>query len=215
MNNEGNIILAQIIDDIGTIRKTKELIPENTNKALLQSLVKDQNDKIYWSPLTTGSMGPPGQTLNVYNNKGRVGIGRMPLHGYKLDIDTEQNKKTTALHIGDGVHGFSLGNGTDSGFLPEIIGVGKDENDAGLYFVGIAGNNKESNIPLIVFDGRNMYAKQLTNRPIFGVISENYNEFDFLIDSEKNVHVKDIILENQSLLQIINELREEIKLLKK
>jgi len=212
MNNNGNIVLAQIIEDTGLTRFTKELIPESNNTEKLQALTKDKNNRVSWSVIEIPQTIIP--QIELYNDNGRIGIGRMPLYNYKFDIAVENNVRTTALHIGDGKYGFSLGNGTDNGFLPEIIGVGKDENDAGLYFVGIAGNDKESTTPLIIFDGRDMYSSELTNRPILGVISGDYNKYDFLIDAQKNVHVKDIIIDSESLVATIEELRKEITLIK-
>lgn len=203
-DNTGNIVLAQIIEDTGVSRRTRELIPPDSAPHTQQTLIKDDKE-IKW--------GAPHE-IGLYNDNGRIGIGRMPLYNYTFDIGVEKNTKTTALHIGDGKYGFSLGNGTDTGFLPEIIGVGKDENDAGLYFIGVSGNDEESTTPLIVFDGRDMFGKKLSKRPVVGITSGDYNEYAFLIDQESNVHVNDLIIENQSLKSIIKELREDILNLK-
>ncbi|MCK9446426.1 hypothetical protein M0Q50_06005 [bacterium] len=183
MNNKGNIIFNEIVED-GSSKSFREVIP------------------------------------NITYDKGRIGIGRKPLHSYIFDLDTSTNKRTTSFHIGDGTHGFSLGNGTNTGFLPEIIGVGSDENDAGLYFVGIAGNDISSNTPLIILDARNSYSEELTNRPIFGVTSADYENYALLLDTSQNLyvngdlHVNDIIFNGISLIDTINILIEEIEILK-
>jgi len=152
---------------------------------------------------------------DIYYDNGKVGFGRKPLYSYQVDINTLKDNQNTSFHIGDGTHGFSMGNGTNSGFLPEIIGVGSDENDAGLYFVGIAGNDVSSNTPLIIIDGRDMYADTLSKRPIFGITSGKYNEYCLLVDASTNLHIeKDIILNGASLLDTIAQLKQEINLLK-
>jgi hypothetical protein len=141
----------------------------------------------------------------------------------------------TAFHVGDGKYGFSMGNGTAQGFIPEIIGLGSDENDAGLYFIGKAGNNKASNIPLIVMDGRNASHQQLTNRPIFGVTNGTYDNYKFLIDQkgrvgigkkpeiykmevEGSVEAHDFNIDGLSmkaLIDVISDQQEEIDILNK
>jgi hypothetical protein len=122
------------------------------------------------------------KNTEIYYQSTRVGIGRKPLLNYKFDISIPANKLQTAFHVGDGSFGFSMGNGTSNGFIPEIIGMGSDENDAGLYFIGRAGNDISSNIPLIIVDGRNSKDSYLENRPIFGITSFNYNDYKFVVD---------------------------------
>ena len=119
---------------------------------------------------------------NIYYNNERIGIGRDPMYTYKFDIAVPKNTLMTALHVGDGLYGFSLGNGTNDGFIPEIIGLGSDENDAGLYLIGVAGNDVSSDIPLIIIDGRNSENNNLANRPILGVTSAIYNQYKFIIN---------------------------------
>jgi len=170
----------------------------------------------------------------IYYKDGRMGIGRFPLHTYKFDIAVPENTVMTAFHVGDGKYGFSMGNGSPDGFIPEIIGMGSDENDAGLYFLGRAGNNKESEIPLIIFDGRNNRNGSLKNRPIFGITSGKYNEYKLLVDSngrigigkipeiykleiEGSVQAEDVIIKGldfKSLIDIIKEHQKEIDRLK-
>jgi len=172
---------------------------------------------------------------NIYYNDDRIGIGRAPMHMYKFDVEVPENMLMTAFHIGDGTYGFSMGNGTSNGFLPEIIGMGSDENDAGLYFLGRAGNNLSSNIPLIIIDGRNRSNNFLTNRPIFGVTSANYNEYELIINHNGNVgigkfpeiyklevngtiYAKDFLLDSSismnDIINIIIEQKQEIDILK-
>ena len=70
----------------------------------------------------------PFRGTEMYFRGGRVGIGRYPLYEYKVDVGVPINTRTTALHIGDGRFGFSLGNATNEGFLPQIIGLGSRDS---------------------------------------------------------------------------------------
>jgi hypothetical protein len=168
---------------------------------------------------------------NLFFKDGKIGIGREPLYTYRFDIAVSENTLTTAFHIGDGRFGFSMGNGTNEGFLPEIIGMGSSEEDAGLYFIGRAGNTLPSSVPLIVIDGRNSADEKLTNRPIFGITSADYNTYKFIIDQNGNMGVgkkpeiykveiegkisaKDFIIGEISLIDIIHGYQEEIEDLK-
>ena len=170
----------------------------------------------------------------IYYKDGKIGIGRSPLYTYKFDIAVPENTLMTAFHVGDGKYGFSMGNGTTQGFIPEIIGMGSDENDAGLYFLGKAGNNVSSDIPLIIIDGRSHNNSPLKNRPIIGITNGNYSKYEFLIDQEGRVGIgkipkiykleiegsiqaDDIVIENLSLkllISVIKEHQEEIDKLK-
>ncbi len=174
------------------------------------------------------------KSTNIYYKNGRIGISRPPLHTYKFDIAVPKNTLMTAFHVGDGKYGFSMGNGTSQGFIPEIIGMGSDENDAGLYFLGRAGNNKKSDIPLIILDGRNNRNLSLRNRPILGITSGQYSEYKLLIDYKGRVGVgkipeiyrmeingaiqaDDFIIEDMSvkaLIGVIKDHQEEIDRLK-
>jgi hypothetical protein len=171
----------------------------------------------------------------IYWKNGRLGIGRSPLLSYIFDISVSENLLSTALHIGDGKSGFSMGNGTNNGFLPEIIGMGKDEMDAGLYFLGRAGNNISSNIPLVIIDGRSHEDTSIANRPIFGITNANYHKYHLIVDYNGNVgigkfpeiyrldvdgdiHANDLIINGSSikkLISIIDENNKEISNLKK
>jgi hypothetical protein len=153
---------------------------------------------------------------NIYYVDERIGVGRVPMYTYKLDIAVPENTLITALHVGDGTYGFSMGNGTSQGFIPEIIGMGADENDAGLYFIGRAGNQRSSSIPLIILDARNSLNGIVTNRPLFGVTSGQYDKYKFLIDklgdvkADGNVRAKDFILDSSiSLKQLVNTIIEQ------
>lgn len=168
---------------------------------------------------------------NMYFNQGNVGFGRIPLHNYKVDISVPINTKMTALHIGDGIYGFSLGNATEEGFLPQIIGIGSDKDDAGLYFLGKVNSHEISTTPAIIFDARDIFNNPIKNRPILGVTSGNYDEFKLLIDSNGNVGIgkipeiykleidgiitaKNIMLGSSDIINVYDEikmLKEQIK----
>lgn len=171
---------------------------------------------------------------DIYYKDGKIGISREPLHNYKFDIAVPENTLMTAFHVGDGQYGFSMGNGTSQGFIPEIIGMGSDENDAGLYFLGKAGNNLESDIPLIIMDGRSVTNSSLKNRPIFGITSGDYTTYKMLVDHEGRlglgripeiykmevqgtIKADDLVLGDLSvkaLIDVIKEHQEEIDNLK-
>jgi hypothetical protein len=174
-------------------------------------------EQVIWNPFT-------------YNGN-QVGLGRIPLYTYVFDIAVSENKIVTAFHIGDGKRGFSMGNGTSNGFLPEIIGMGQTEEDAGLYIIGRAGNGKTSNIPLIILDGRSSEDSYLQNRPILGITSAKYDSYHLIVDHKGRVGLGkkpeiyklevhgeisalDFILNGSSLLDIIKEQQEEIDRMK-
>jgi hypothetical protein len=222
MDNNNNILLKQIKIDSSSF-SFKEIIPNYTYTDLDQMLTKDKDGNIFWVGLDLSLnliVNNKFKETDIYYADGRIGIGRYPLYNYKIDVAVPKDTVITAFHIGDGSFGFSMGNGTLNGFIPEIIGIGSDENDTGLYFVGIAGNNKSSNIPLIILDGRNTYNAKLTNRPILGITSANYDEYSVLIDAFDNLNVKgnisasDIVFNNISLIKIINEIQEQLSNLK-
>jgi hypothetical protein len=197
-------------------------------------LCMDSEGKLFWSPekiqepiVTFQSYHIPG----LFHKDGKIGIGREPLYTYKFDIAVSENIITTAFHVGDGRFGFSMGNGTDEGFLPEIIGMGGSEEDAGLYFIGRAGNSLPSDIPLIIIDGRNSADEELRNRPIFGITSADYRNYKFVVDQKGNIGIgkkpeiykmevngeisaKDFIVRGISISDIIREHKEEIEQLK-
>ena len=155
------------------------------------------SDKILITNSSTGdiildvSLGDPFQGTEMYFSDGRIGIGGLPIHTYKVDIRVPVNTRRTALHIGDGIYGMSFGNATDEGFLPQIIGMGSDSDDAGLYLLGKISVDLSSNTPAIIFDGRAIDNSPLTNRPIFGITSGSYSDFKFIIDQFGNVGIGD------------------------
>jgi len=253
----GNIILHQIIDD-GKI-SIKEVKPFLNDLPLPKALCLNKEKKLEWISFQFEGL----NNINIFNDNGiikidasvdtrviindkikdtnifykddRLGLGRSPLYTYRLDIAIPENTLMTGFHIGDGNYGFSMGNGTNEGFVPEIIGMGSDENDAGLYFVGKSGNNKASNIPLIILDARNRLNKKITNRPIFGVTNSQYSEYKFLIDQNGligigkipkintlevsgNIQAKDFVLDSSlsisKLVDIIIEQNNEIDIIK-
>ena len=222
-NNIGNILLHQFVyEHPGII--LKELIPCFDSSDLNKELILNKRgNNVYWASLDLSLnvlVNNIFENTNIYYEYGRIGIGRSPLFNYRVDIAIPKNERVTAVHIGDGSYGFSLGNGTTGGFLPEIIGIGSNETDAGLYFLGIAGNNIASDTPLIILDGRNAYGKKLDNRPVLGITSGDYNNFNVLVNYSGNVKIngeldtKDVILNGVSLSEKINELQEQIEVLK-
>lgn len=213
MTTKDNIILIQIVND-GSVSRFLEITPafEDTDKN--QYLTIDKDNNISWSSIDNSLNILSNNRLlgtNIYYDNGRIGIGRSPLFNYRMDLAIPKDSLMTAFHIGDGKYGFSLGNGAHTGFIPEIIGVGSGENDTGLYFVGIAGNDISSNIPLIVIDGRSTYGTKLKNRPIFGITSGEYDNYVIEVDFNGNLITKhDIILENKSLKETIKSLQSQI-----
>jgi len=184
--NENNLILHQI--DSSSI---KEITPPFTDNNELYHL-SYINNEVVWHDASIDTRVIIDDRLkgtNIFYNDERVGLGRAPLHSYKFDIGVPENTLMTAFHVGDGKYGFSMGNGTTQGFIPEIIGMGSDENDAGLYFLGRAGNDISSSIPLIILDGRNYLHKTVTNRPILGVTNAQYSKYELLIDHNGNVGI--------------------------
>lgn len=140
-------------------------------------------------------------------SEGQIGIGRIPLHDYKVDIAVPVNTRMTAIHIGDGVNGFSFGNATNSGFLPQIIGIGSDSDDAGLYFLGKTSSSEGSDIPAIIFDGRNIDNTGLENRPIMGISSGSYTDYKFLIKQNGDVKIDGSIeVDNLSFIDASNNI---------
>lgn len=239
-----NILLHQIYSEGGKDSFT-EVVPSYSEKFPEKILTLDDDGNITWNPLPPYPQIPeipefpeipdfPEIPSNLHFVDGRIGISRPPLKNYILDIAVPENTLMTALHVGDGKYGFSMGNGTAQGFIPEIIGMGSDENDAGLYFLGKAGNTKDSSIPLIVIDGRNSGHGPLTNRPIFGVTSGDYSAYKLIVNQDGKVGIgkipevyslevsgsveaDDFVLEGLSvkaLIDVIKEHQKEIDILK-
>lgn len=222
---QNNILLNQINSSNGF----SEYIPPRINLNKQTFLVYDKN--IRWSSMNDSStikinIDKNGDitldsSLNVFDGKGihfsdqRMGIGRIPLYNYKFDIGVPENTLMTALHIGDGTYGLSFGNGTGEGFLPQIIGIGSDENDAGLYFLSKTGKDIESNIPLIILDARRSNNESILNRPLLGISNAEYSNFKFLVYPNGNVKIdgiikaKDFIIDTSlSMLQLLNEINK-------
>jgi len=231
MSQDKNVLLNQLL---GKNKFTiHELVPSLTND-LEDTKFLTFGDNINWSSIKGSdnlilTRDPSGDlildiSLNVFSGTemyfrdGQIGIGRYPLHEYKVDISVPENTRMTALHIGDGTYGFSLGNATEEGFLPQIIGIGSDENDAGLYFLGKTTIDASSDTPLIIFDGRDGNNNALTKRPIMGISSGSYSNFKFLIDQIGNVKIDgNIEAKNITILDSsdnIQDLRQEIEDLK-
>ena len=231
MVQDKNLILNQIIGENDF--HIQELTPPLSNE-LFDIKYLTFGNEINWSSIKAGSdiyltQNSSGDLIvdvsldafsdtEMYFRNGQIGVGRYPLYSYKVDIAVPENTRMTALHIGDGISGFSLGNATDTGFLPQIIGIGSDGDDAGLYFLGKTIVDISSNIPLIVFDGRDLNNNALQNRPIMGISSGSYTDYKFLIDQTGNVEISgNINANNITILDSSNniqDLRQEIEDLK-
>jgi len=245
-NKEKNIILHRINRSLDSFSFT-EIEPDFSSSEPIFNLSLDSSYNIIWSKPETKQITVDG-SLNIdfikddklrgteiYYEDGRIGIGRLPLFGYKFDISVPHDSLATALHIGDGKYGFSLGNGTNDGFIPEIIGLGSNENDPGLYLLGKTNSEISSNVPLVVMCGMNMKDPNIKNRPIFGVTSGSLNNYKFIVDQwgktgigkipEKyklevngTIEAKDIVLDGisfKSLIKVILKQAEEIDIMKR
>lgn len=200
-----NLLLNIInIDGSGNF-KIDETVPKFTND-LEDIKFLSYHDKVNWSSIKGSdkiiiktspsgdliidvSLADPFQDTEMFFRDGQVGIGRLPLHKYKVDISVPENTLMTGFHIGDGVFGLSMGNATNNGFLPQIIGMGSDSDDAGLYLLGKVSVDEPSNIPAIIFDGRAINNQPLTNRPIFGITNGSYTDYKLIVDQNGNVGV--------------------------
>lgn len=236
-----NILLHKIVRK-GEDSSFLEVQPSFESSFPENILSIDSSGNISWNPLPPYPEIPEFSVIedqriretNIFYKNGRIGISRPPLRNYIFDLATPKDTLMTAFHIGDGSFGFSLGNGTSQGFIPEIIGMGSDENDAGLYFLGKAGNIKGSNIPLIIIDGRDSAHMPLNNRPILGITSGDYENYKLLVDQRGRVGIgkypenyklevdgpieaEDFIIDELSikaLIGVVKELQEEIDRIK-
>lgn len=223
MDNNGNIVLNQILAD-GSSFKIKEMLPLYIYSDSPQTLIKQGND-IYWTSIDLSLnviVNDHFKDTEIYYNNGRMGLGRFPLFNYKVDIAIPKNTLMTAFHIGDGSFGFSMGNGTAQGFIPEIIGISSNKDDVGLYFIGASvypDNDINNKTPLIILDGRikcgKAESKKLENRPILGISNCDYSNCVVLIDSKGNIFANDLLVNNISLNKKIQELEDEINKLKR
>lgn len=200
-----NLLLNVINIDGSSNFKISELVPKFTNdlddikflsyhKTVNWSSIQG-SEKINIKTTSSGdiiidvSLGDPFENTEMFFRDGQIGIGRLPLHKYKVDIGVPVNTRMTGFHIGDGTYGLSMGNATDKGFLPQIIGMGSDSDDAGLYLLGKVSVDELSDIPAIIFDGRTINNQLLTNRPVFGITSGSYTDYMLLLDQNGNVGV--------------------------
>ena len=243
-----NIILNQIIVEDNKL-SFREVVPQFDPSLFPDKILSiDSSGNLLWVKFPPFPEIPQQQPIpefhivednriketDIFYKDGKVGISRIPLLNYKFDISIPKNTLMTGLHIGDGSFGFSMGNGTRDGFIPEIIGMGSDENDAGLYFLGKAGNNLSSDIPVIIVDARNASHEPITNRPIFGITSGDYLKYKLILDSEGRlglgkypeiykmevdgvVMAEDFLIGDLSLkalIDVVKEIQEEINTLK-
>ena len=200
-----NLLLNQFIENEKNDFSVNELIPLFSNQEKDIKFLSYYKD-IKWNSIKGGdqiiiskndigdiiidcSIYDPFESSEMYFNNGQIGIGGIPLHSYKVDIRVPENTRTTALHIGDGVFGFSMGNATNNGFLPQIIGIGSDETDAGFYILGKTSLDTGSNIPAIILDGRNLDNSPLNKRPILGISSGSYSDYKLIVDAQGNVGI--------------------------
>lgn len=227
---QNNILLNKISID-GSKNTFIEFSPSLPNFPIFPlTLCLGSRGEFFWSSSIDSS---PFENFrlkgtDIFYRNGKLGIGREPLYNYHFDIAVSENSLETSLHLGDGKFGFSMGNGTNNGFLPEILGMGKTEDDAGLYLVGRAGNTVESNIPLIILDARDAGNNEVINRPIFGITSADYRSYKFLIDQKGNVGIGknpiiykmeidgkvsaiDFIIDGISILDTLEKYRQEMK----
>ncbi len=228
-----NIILNKILKSDTSDYFIEELPIFPADPRFPLSLCMDSSGGLFWSSekIQNPIVSFKSPDRGFFYKDGRIGVGREPLYTYKFDIAVSENSITTAFHVGDGRYGFSMGNGTNDGFLPEIIGMGQGEEDAGLYFIGRAGNSLPSDIPLIIIDGRNSADEELKNRPIFGITSADYRNYMFVVDQKGNIGIgkkpeiykmevnggisaTDFIIKGISIAEIIREYKEEIEQLK-
>lgn len=180
IDNEENIFWGKILDPPELKNGKGILIRKEGN-----GIVIDTSINLEFDIIKNGRI----RDTEIYYKEGKIGLGILPRLTYKFDISIPPNTLTTAFHVGDGSFGFSIGNGTSSGFLPQILGMGSDENDAGLYLLGKSGNDEESEIPLIVIDGRNNRNLPHESRPILGVTNGNYLNYNFIIDQYGRVGI--------------------------
>ena len=230
MNPQLNNILLNQVSIEGERISFKETFPllADPSASMTLNLV---DGKLVWEPIRPFPVIPFIPKTPFLYKEDQVGLGRIPIYTYVFDIAVSENKITTAFHIGDGKRGFSMGNGTSNGFLPEIIGMGQNEDDAGLYLIGRAGNSKHSDIPLIILDGRDSEDSQLKNRPIFGITSATYDKYHLIVDHKGRVGLGkkpeiyklevdgeisalDFILDGSSLMSVIEEQQKEIDRMK-
>jgi len=170
--NDEEVIFKQIkFSKKNRIYDVTPQLPEYINEPIILTLNK--NKELEWVPNS--------KFIKVVN---------------KYDIQLNKDEHKTVFHIGDSSYGLSFGNGTINGFIPEIIGRGYNETDAGLYLVGKAGNNEWSNIPVVIIDGRSADNTSLKNRPIFGITSGSYNQFNLIIDENGKVGIGKIPTDN-------------------
>lgn len=224
--NEGNLLLNRITPG-PTI---SEIIPGIEQTPGDKYLCWDTYGNIRWKDSATPQavLKMASEMLDIHFDKTRIGIGRKPLHNYKIDLGVPVNTKMTAFHIGDGVFGFSMGNGTTEGFVPEIVGMGADETDAGLYLLGKTSSSLPSSIPLIILDGRNFDNTPLTNRPILGITNGDYFNYAVTVGCEGNVgigktaeiyklevdgiiYAEDVMIDASTSLKLLKQEIQELK----
>ena len=222
--NDGSLYWDNIIQDISSKGSGLNIINEIIdNKVYLKSLkgshlinVKDdENGNIVIDCSLNSNIieNNKFKDFEIYYKDGRIGIGREPMYGYILDIAIPENKVMTGLHFGTGSNGISFGNGSGEGFIPELLGIGKDEDDCGLYLLGVS-KHDTTNIPLVIIDGRTTKGA-LKTRPILGITSSSYTDYKVLVDSNGNINATDFKIFNYgSLLDKIKELEEELKIIK-
>jgi len=203
-----NILFHQIqIDSAG--KRIVEISPDYFGLET-KHLSIDVEGSLHWDTPNPLDLKGRLRNTNLYFKDSNIGVGRSPNFNAKFDLEANVDQLETIIHIGDGSYGFSMGNGTSKGFIPEIIGMGADENDAGLYFMGKTKSDVSSNIPLVIVGGLSPKG----NRPILGITSSKYDEYEFLVDQQGMVHVNDIKINGsitfKETLQIIQDQQQTI-----
>ena len=201
IDNDGNIFWAPYIKEVKSVGSGENILESNKDGVIsLRSLVPGNNVSFSIKKgniIIDASFNPDISIIeddkikgtDIFYSDDRIGIGRLPLYSYKFDVAVPENTLMTAFHVGDGKFGFSMGNGTKYGFIPEIIGMGSDENDPGLYFLSKAGNDSSSNVPLIVLDARKNNNTPLENRPILGVKSGSLSKYELIVNNDGKVGI--------------------------
>lgn len=204
---KGKIFLFKSVSEDNRYFPTEDIVRNDNSTSFPKTLVLDENDNLQWKSVEdiANSVGIKDDGT-LYIKENRIGIGRYPLHKYKLDISLSENKVETGMHIGDGVYGFSMGNGSSNGFIPQIIGMSMKEDEPALYFIGRTGdydNNFKNDTPIITFDCRNNINTNNINRPLFGIKINGKNTHEMLLDENGILHVKDISINGVLLSSLI------------
>lgn len=176
-----------------------DILPKMEEGTFPKYLTIDEENNLVWKCIDNNL-----NYKSLYIKDNRIGIGREPLYKYKFDIALAENTVETGMHIGDGKYGFSLGNGSKTGFIPQILGMSRNTDESALYFVGRTGDADldKSEIPIITFDCRNIYNTNMLNRPLLGIKINGQKTYKMLLDEKGILHVNDIFIDGKSIFDI-------------